>query len=367
MRRIQFAAVLFVFTFVVGAALPVIPPSARAQEPLHVVASFSILADVVQQVAGDAVTVETLIPLGSNPHAFEPSARDVATLSDADLVFVVGINFEEGLLDVLDEAAGDKVVVVSECVPVRDVNAGFDQQHADENSHGEGGVSEGENGGHQIRYQIGKLEEACPAHHELVALAFDGERTGDSLGLFYEGVCDGTASCDPHVWTDPANAALWAFSIADALSVDSDNAGIYLQNAYAYVQQLAALDADIQALITDIPAEQRVMVTNHLTFNYFAARYGLTTVGVILPGGSTGSEPSARDVIDLIDTINKSGASAIFTETTVSDGLAQQIADESGAQIVQLYTGSLSDADGPAATYIDYMRYNAGQIAAALQ
>jgi ABC-type Zn uptake system ZnuABC Zn-binding protein ZnuA len=140
-----------------------------------------------------------------------------------------------------------------------------------------------------------------------------------------------------------------------------------MENADAYVQQLAALDSDIQALMAAIPAEQRVMVTNHLTFNYFAARYGLTTVGVILPGGSTGSEPSARDVTDLIDTINNSGVRAIFTETTASDDLAQQIADETGAHIVQLYTGSLSDTDGPAATYIDYMRYNAEQIAAALQ
>ena len=324
--------------------------STQAQgDKLHVVASFSILADVVGQVGGDAVEVETLIPLGSNPHAFEPSARDVATLSDADLVFVVGINFEEGLLDVLDEAAGDRVVTVSDCVAVRPL---MDDDHDHE-------------GDQSPAY--GDSESNCEAYQTAADAAFSPSDSGEVLGVVSEGACD-DAACDPHVWTDPANVVLWTYAIRAAFSErDPANAALYAANAETYLDELVVLDADIRSLFDPIPAEQRVLVTNHLTFNYFAARYGLATVGVILPGGSTGSEPSARDVIGLIDTIKDSGAHAIFTETTVNDDLAEQIADETGVVMVPLYTGSLSDTDGPAATYLDYMRFNAGQIAAALQ
>jgi zinc/manganese transport system substrate-binding protein/manganese/iron transport system substrate-binding protein len=329
------------------------PPSTQAQSKLHVIASFSLLADVVDQVAGDAVDQETLIPVGSNPHSFELSARDVATLSDAALVFVVGINFEEGLLDVLNQAAGENVANVSGCIPVRPVVEGDDHDHVGED--------------HDTTPSESGLD--CALHHDAVAAAFGVERidSGDTLGWVSEGVCEEIA-CDPHVWTDPANVALWTLAIRDILSArDPDNAALYEANTASYLTELAALDNDIQAVFAPIPAERRIIVTNHLTFNYFAARYGLTTAGVILPGSTTGSEPSAGEVFDLIKTIKESGAPAIFTETTTSDDLAQQIADETGTVIVQLYTETLSAADGPAATYLDYMRYNAEQIAGALR
>lgn len=336
------------------AGLPAAPSSTRAADRPRVVASFSILADVVGRVGGDAIDLETLISLGSNPHAFEPSARDVATLSDADLVFVVGIGFEEGVDHVLDEAAGENLVTVSTCVRVRPVVEGdeHDHQHEDHaEEHSGAGVD-------------------CEAHHQTLAAVFgdsDGQSDAGTLGMVSDGVCD-EAACDPHVWTDPANVALWALTIRDTLTAyDPDNATIYAENTEIILNELAVLDEDIRAVFAPIPVEQRFIVTNHLSFNYFAVRYGLTTVGVVLPGGSTGSEPSAQSVIALINAIKDTGTRAIFTETTVSDDLAQQIADETGATITPLYTGSLSEADGPAATYLDYMRYNASQIAAALR
>ncbi|MBN1562237.1 MAG: metal ABC transporter substrate-binding protein, partial [Anaerolineae bacterium] len=155
-------------------ALPVVVPFAQAQDdPLHVVASFSILADVVAQVGGDAVEVETLIARGSNPHAFEPSAQDVATLSDADLVFVVGINFEEGLLSVLDEAAGDRVVEVSGCVPVRPIVAGGDHEHDGEASHAPD-----------------NSEADCEVYQSSLDALFSPMESGEVLGVVGEGVCD---------------------------------------------------------------------------------------------------------------------------------------------------------------------------------
>jgi ABC-type Zn uptake system ZnuABC Zn-binding protein ZnuA len=319
---------------------------------LHVVASFSILADVAHSVAGDAADIETLISIGADPHSFEPSARDVATLSDADVVLVVGVNFEQNLTGVLKEAAGDQVVAVSACVPVREVSSEI--MHEDDKPYDE-------------VYQPGQLEETCRAHHASVKETFGVPEQGGVLGMVYEGVCQ-NAHCDPHVWTDPANTALWALMIRDTLTrLDPANADVYAQNTDAYLAELVSLDGEIAALIDAVPSERRVIMTNHASLNYFAVRYGLRLVGVVIPGGSTSAEPSVGDVLNLITTVQDNHVPAIFTETTVSEDLARQVADETGVSIVRLYTGSLSEAGGPAATYLDYMRFNAEQIAGALK
>jgi ABC-type Zn uptake system ZnuABC Zn-binding protein ZnuA len=359
---IMLAALLV--SLVVTAAAP-----AQAQDRrLRVVASFSILADVARNVAGDAADVASLIPLGANPHAFTPSAQDVVTLSNADLVLVVGAGYEEGLIDVLQETGGDNVRVASDCVPIRPVSGGGPVgDTSDENAHEE--------------------PAACEAHHAAVygALEIDPEREAESgafLGVLADLACSGAAhddeagddgaheagSCDPHVWTDPVNAGLWALMIRDVLAeLDPANAGIYAANADAYLGELAALHQDIGALIDAVPADRRAIVTNHLAFNYLAGRYGLELVGVVIPGGSTTSEPSVQQVLSLIETIQTHNVPAIFTETTVSESIAQQIAGETGAQIVRLYTGSLSQPGDGADTYLAYMRFNAGAIAGALQ
>ena len=333
------------------------PAAARAQdERLHVVASFSILADVVGQVAGDAADVELLIPLGADPHTFEASAQNVVTLSDADVVFIVGLNFEAGLLDVLNEAAGDRVVSVSDCVAVREVSREIDPDHAGEDQHALSGELSSE------------AAQTCQTHHDSADHILGAGRTtpGDALGMAYTGVCQDTP-CDPHVWTDPANVALWALTIRDTLSaLDPDRAATYAANTDAYLTELAALDTELAGLIESIPAERRVIMTNHASLNYFAARYGLRLAGVVIPGGSTASEPSVEDVLNLIETVQKNDVRVIFTESTVREDLAQQVADETGARIVQLYEGSLTEPDGPASTYLDYMRLTAQTIHDAL-
>jgi manganese/iron transport system substrate-binding protein len=344
-----------------------VPPAQAQGKRLRIVASFSILADVARNVTGDAADVETLIPLGADPHEFEPSAQDAVTLSEADVVLTVGLDFEQTLSSVLNEAAVSKVVSVSACVPVREISN--ELLNVQPHSEGAPPTSTPGTGGNRVLYQVGNLDQACPAHEQLVdqvfgagALVHDG-----TLGLAYQDVCHDT-TCDPHVWMDPANTALWALMIRDTLiQLDPSNGKLYMQNTQAYLQQLAALDHEIAAEIEAIPPERRVILTNHAAFNYFAARYGLQVVGAVIPGGSTGTEPSVQDVLKLVQTVQNQHVPAIFTETTANQNLAQQIADETGAQIVQLYTGSLSAADGPAGTYLDYMRYNAGQIAGALK
>jgi manganese/iron transport system substrate-binding protein len=359
-KRILSGVVLIILVSA-GSLLP-----AQAQTPtrrLNIVASFSILADVAHNVAGDAADVQTLIPIGADPHAFEPSAQDAVTLSNADVVLTVGVDFEQTLSKVLDEAAGNKVVSVSACVPVREVSSTLVETPSQTGTGSQGPTPNIDH------YDLSKPDQACPAHQQIVADAFGAavwDQSG-TLGLVYQGVCQ-NATCDPHVWTDPANTALWTLMIRDTLiRLDPANADTYTQNASAYLTQLAALNNDLATQINTIPPERRVIVTNHTAFNYFAARYGLQLVGVVIPGGSTTAEPSVQDVLKLIQTIQDNHVPAIFTDSTVSQTLAQQIADQSGARIVELYTGSLSNSSGPAATYLDYMRYNAGQIADALK
>lgn len=358
----RLVSVVCASVIIAAVLLPGLSPARAQEQRLHVVASFSILADVVDNVAGDAADVETLIPRGQNPHAFAPSAQDVVTLSEADVVFVVGMNFEESLYDVVQESTGGVVYELWACLPIRLVVTGFEDDH----DH----VDEGDHSGDSSAGAGDDLSARCADHAGTVSTAF-GLDTLDLPGTVTRtdaDYFDVLGEADPHVWTDPVNVALWTLMIRDMLSAsDPAHADEYAANADAYLAELAVLHAGVAALIDQIPADRRFVITNHLALNYFAARYGLTLVGVVLPGGGTGAEPSVREVLQLIETVQDYGVPAIFTETTVSDSLAEQIADEAGASLVPLYTGSLSASDGPASTYLDYMRFNATQIAEALQ
>jgi manganese/iron transport system substrate-binding protein len=108
-------------------------------------------------------------------------------------------------------------------------------------------------------------------------------------------------------------------------------------------------------------------VTDHATFGYFADRYGFEMVGTVIPGYSTLSKPSAQALAELQDVIRELGVRAVFVGNTVNPGLAERTAQDTGVQIVFLYTGSLSDSGGPASSYIEFMRYNVTQIVQALK
>lgn len=175
-------------------------------------------------------------------------------------------------------------------------------------------------------------------------------------------------ACDPHVWMEPHNVMYWTMLIRDTLiELDPANADVYTANASEYLEALDALAHDfIGPMVESVPEENRILITNHDAFGYFAARAGFEVAITIIPSGSTLAEPSTADIAAVIDLIREENVPAIFAETTVSDDLAQQIAEETGAQVYVLYSGSLSDADGPASTYIDYIRYNVTTIIEAL-
>ena len=174
---------------------------------------------------------------------------------------------------------------------------------------------------------------------------------------------------DPHFWFDPHRVERAVNDIAARLSViDPDGSDTYHSNAEAYGEELDELHDWIVEQVAVIPEDRRLLVTSHDSFQYFAVAYGFEVVGAVFPGGTTESDPSAKEIAELIHEIEEAGAPAVFTETIVSDTLAARIADEVGASIVNgLYTGSLSASGGDASTYLELMRHNTLEIVAALK
>lgn len=316
-NTIEEAIVRKQLTFIILLALSLTAcgqPQAAPSGSLSVIASTQLIGDVVSQIAGDEVSVTVLIPAGSDPHSFEPGPQDAALLTDADLVFVNGFGLEESLHDLL-EALPDTVVEVSDGV------ASLEFEHGEEE---EGDEHEGD-------------------EHE------------------HEG-------SDPHIWMNPQNVKVWADNIATALSAaDPSSASEYKANAQAYKDELDALDAWAGEQIALIPAEQRVLVTDHEAFGYFAEHYGFDLVGALIPSYSTLSEPSAGELAGLEDAIGTHGVNVIFVSSSVNPALAERVAADTGIVLVQLYAESLSGVDGPAPTYIDMMRYNVQAIVDALK
>ena len=304
----------FLILVLIGSTVPMFSTACQSKpandHALRILAVETFLADIAQNVAGDRLKVEALMPLGADPHSFEPTPQDVARVAKSDVLIVNGAGFEEFLTPLLQNAGGKRLVI--------EASAG--------------------------------LTPRIPVAGE-----------GDSRSKDHEG--------DPHFWLNPINTIHYVENIRDGLS-QADPAGkdIYARNAQDYIVQLNDLDAWIAAQAAQIPVEQRLLVTNHESLGYFADRYGFRVVGAIIPSVSTSASPSAQQMAALIDQIKASGAPAIFLETGSNPQLAQQIAGETGVQVVtDLYTHSVSAAEGPAPTYIELMRYNASQIVEALK
>lgn len=273
---------------------------------LSVVATTSIVGDVVSQVGGELIDLTVLFPPGTDPHTFEPRPKDIAALSNADVVIIHGLGLEETLQSTLDANVQGELVQAAEGVPVLEFG---EDGHADE--HGSG---------------------------------------------------------DPHTWTDPNNVIIWTQNIAAALSkTDPANAQTYQTNAEAYIAELHDLDGWIRAQVETIPVGQRQLVTDHSSFGYFAHEYGFEQVGLVVAALSTNAAPSAKQIADLMDAIKSHNVPAIFVGNTVNSTLAEQIARDTNTKVVFVYTGSLSEPGGEADSYIKFMRYNVNAIVEVLK
>lgn len=283
-------------TLLVGAC----STESEPDDGLRVVATTSVVFDLVSNVVGDAATVEALIPIGTDPHEVQLSARQVAELREADLVVSIGLGLEAGLEDALEDAKADGVVVLE------------------------------------------------------LGVDLDPRRFPDG-------------EPDPHVWLDPARMQEATMLIARSLA-EIDPTTDWPANATAYAAQLAEADRQIFGLVSGLAFDQRSMVTNHDALGYFADRYGLDVVGVVIPGGSTLSDPSSAALAELVEVIDSTGVLAIFAETTESDRLAQSIASETSGsvQVVELLTGSLAEPGMAGDTLISMLLVDAERIVAAL-
>jgi zinc/manganese transport system substrate-binding protein len=286
----------------------------EAAGSLDVIASATFLADIAQNVAGQRFTVRALVPADADLHAYEPTPHDLADVAGADLFIVNGAGLEGTLEDTVRAAAGDLRVV--------EASAG--------------------------------LKSRLP-------------RPGEPL---YEGAADGGASeTDPHFWLDPTLVETYVRNLRDAFTAtDPAGAATYAANADAYVAKLEALDRRIREQVATVPANARKLVMDHMSYGYFADRYGFTIVGAVIPSVGTGDAPTARQLADLTRTIRDTGARAIFVESGQSPALAEQVAAETGIAVVgDLRDHALSGPDGEAPTYIDMMKFDTQRIVEALR
>ncbi len=281
-------------------------------EKLRVVATTTILADVVVQVGGDQIQLTGLLPPETDPHGYQPTPQDLRALAQAQVIFINGLGLEDFLAETLANAGGQ--------APIVPVSAGVDVIELDQPQ-------------------------------------ADAEDTSPERGRV-----------DPHVWFSVPNVVIWTQNIQTALSqLDPERASAYAASGAAYQTQLQELDAWIREQVATVPPERRKLVTDHLAFGYFAREYGFQQIGALVPSFSTSARPSAQQLAQLQEQIRQEGVQAIFVGMSVNPELAEQVAQDLGIQVVRLYIGALSGPEGPAPTYEDFMRYDVNAIVAALR
>ncbi|CAN5627338.1 metal ABC transporter substrate-binding protein [soil metagenome] len=299
-------------------------------EPIKVAATFSILADLVQNVGGDLVQVETIVKANMDAHTFEPSPQEVIAVTDASIIFEIGLDFEPWLDGIVEASQAPAArVVVSDGIALRAASDHGDEVHDDEAHDDE-------------------------AHDDE---AHDDSDHGHEHGEF-----------DPHVWHDVMNAGIMVQNIADALAeADPQNADQYQQQAAAYQADLDELDAWIFEAVSAVPEDHRKMVTSHDTFGYYADRYGFEILGTPLGISTETSDPAAGEIAALIEAIQDSGVPAIFTENVSSSAVIDQIANDASVIVAPpLFTDALGEPESEGATYVEMMRYNTETIVEAL-
>ena len=282
------------------AALP-----ASAETKIKAVATFSILGNLIAEVAGDKVALSVLVGPDMDAHAYQPRPTDARALADAQVLVSNGLGFE-GWIDRLAKAAPFKGRSVVASAGVATIPAGATPGHS--HAHGP----------------------------------------------------------DPHCWQDVQRARIYIANIAKGLAdADPTNAGHYRERAEQVDRRLVELDAWVKAEIAKVPADKRRAITGHDSFRYFSSAYGVQFQSP--RGYNTSSEPSARDVAMLIREARAQRIKALFVENMTNPGLVDQIAKESGAVVgPRLYSDALSGPDGPAPTYERMMRHNVTALVAGM-
>jgi manganese/iron transport system substrate-binding protein len=287
------------------ALLPAQPAAAQtaqsprpAGKPLRIVTSFTVIADIARNVAGEAAIVESITKPGAEIHDYQPTPRDIVKAQAADLVLWNGLNLERWFARFLADLKGVESVVVSE--------------------------------------GVGPI----PIH--------EGPYTGNP---------------NPHAWMSPSNAKLYVENIRKALvRLDPAGAAAYDRNAAAYVARIAALEAPLRARLAAIPEAERWLVTSEGAFSYLARDLGFRELYLWPINADQQGTPS--QVRRVIETVRQNRIPVVFSESTVSDRSAKQVAKETGARYGGvLYVDSLSEAKGPVPTYLRLLEVTVDTIA----
>lgn len=288
---------------------PLLLPTSQAAEPIPVVASFSILADLVQVVGGERVKVQALVGPDADAHEFTPSPADARAILHARLFVINGLNFEPWAQKLAKSAAyPGPTLVASQGVKPRSMPA----------------------------------EEAHGHDH-------------------------GHSAIDPHAWQDPTNVKLYVKNIAKSLSsLDPQGADSYQKNSDAYIKELDTLDSFAKEQLASLSPRQRQVITSHDAFGYFGARY---QIRFLAPQGiSTEGEPSAKEVAKLIRQIKQDKIRAVFVENMSNPKLLAQIAKDTGVTLgAKLYVDALSGPSEPASSYLKLMQHNVTQLVAGMK
>lgn len=311
LKKIIFTVIIFLqLVGMVGCKPAALPQSDGS---IKVLAAESFLADIAQNVAGDRLMIDVLIPRSIDPHSFEPTPNDVSKIAESQILIVNGAGIEEWLKKTLDNAGGSRELI--------------------------------------------EASSGLPS------------RTPSAEELLIEGNGEGQAQIDPHFWMDPTLVIYYVENIrAGFTKVDPAGSAIYKQNAQTYINKLNELDGWIKQQVAVIPENRRLLVTNHESLGYFADRYGFKVVGAIVPSVSSNASPSAQQMARLIDQIKNTHAPAIFLETGVTPQLANQIASETGTKVVtDIKTHSITESGGAAPTFIDMLRYDTNLFVQALR
>lgn len=367
-------------------ALPVLSVQAHSKErgagatsrsePLTVVTSFSVLADMARHVGGDKVKVVSIIGPQADAHNFEPRPQDVKSLAKADVFVINGLAFESWAPRLIQSSRFQGVqVVASNGARLRT----FDGRPVDEagennGATGNAGTAEltrehthpenaGQNGSHA--HDDHDKQSGVDAHD-------DHDKHGDNDKHDSHDAHDGhdghdghahaAGEIDPHAWQDLRNAAVYVKNIAQALAaVDPSNAALYQENARHYTEQILALDEKLRQAFNDLPPTRRKVVTAHNAFGYFADAYGVQFIPVSGLAGQ--AETSAQRFAELVDTIRREQIAGIFTEQGSNARLVEQIARETRVRIGKpLFSDALAARGEPGDTYLGMMQWNLDQM-----
>lgn len=269
----------------------------QAEAKFKVVTTFTVIQDIAQNVAGDAATVESITKPGAEIHEYEPTPKDIVKAQSADLILWNGLNLERWFERFFQNIKDKPAVVVTEGITPLSI---------------------------------------------------------------YEGPYKDAPN--PHAWMSPSNALIYVENIKNAfVKYDPQNADTYQKNAAAYAEKIKQLDKPLREKLSQIPADQRWLVTSEGAFSYLAKDYDLKE-GYLWPINAE-QQGTPQQVRKLIDLVKKNHIPVVFSESTVSAKPAQQVAKESGAKYGgMLYVDSLSAADGPVPTYIDLLNVTVSTI-----